>query len=159
MVKLNLGCGDDIKKGYINIDLRATDPSVQIADIQNLPYKDNSVDEIYACDVLEHVIHTETKNILKHWYNILKPAGKLYIQAPCLPLLCVRALKAKTVGEKENALARIFAGTNYKENTHRTAIDPALIRIYLKRAGFEKEPDIQMGNFGNGTNIRVTIYK
>ena len=56
MRKLNLGCGRDIKKGYINLDKA----KVQGADVaHNLdkypwPFKDNYFDEVYGRDVIEH---------------------------------------------------------------------------------------------------------
>ena len=60
--KLNLGCGRDIKKGYINID-KAKIPGVDV--VHNLnkypwPFKDNYFDEIYARDFIEH-----TENLVK----------------------------------------------------------------------------------------------
>lgn len=57
MNKLNIGCGNDIKKGFINLDF-VKQPGVDIVcDINKFPwpFKDNEFDEIYASHVLEHV--------------------------------------------------------------------------------------------------------
>ena len=58
LVKLNLGCGDKILKGYINIDTASSrldkKPDV-IADIRNLrKIKTSIADEILAVHVIEH---------------------------------------------------------------------------------------------------------
>jgi predicted SAM-dependent methyltransferase len=157
-LKLHVGCGDIIKEGYLNLDLRQTHPSVIVADIRTLPYRD--VDEIFACDVLEHVSHFETASVIQHWYDILRPGGKLFIQSPCLELVCKFALEATTIEQKEMALARIFAGKGYMENEHKNALDPLLLDHYFKQAGFDiSKAKYEIGNFGNKTNLRVTIYK
>ncbi|MFH1044955.1 MAG: methyltransferase domain-containing protein, partial [Pseudomonadota bacterium] len=58
MKKLNLGCGDKILPGYLNVDVvesrRGFKPDV-ICDLHQLtPFEDNSVDEILSVHVVEH---------------------------------------------------------------------------------------------------------
>ncbi len=53
-MKLNIGCGNDKKKGYVNVDFS---PDVKPDKVWNLekvpiPFKENSVDEILAHHVL-----------------------------------------------------------------------------------------------------------
>ena len=70
--KLNIGCGRDIKKGYINLDktkIKGVDVAHDL-DSYPWPYKDNYFDEIYGRDVIEHVkdlfkAMTEIKRICK----------------------------------------------------------------------------------------------
>jgi len=79
--KLNIGCGTDIRKGYINLDSMAI-PGVDVVhDIEKtpLPFPDNEFDEILCQDVLEHV---EYLPILKDLHRILKTGGKLNIRVP-----------------------------------------------------------------------------
>jgi len=159
-MKINIGCGRDIKKGYLNVDVRKTHPSVLQASIESLPFRDFSIEEIFAWDILEHGSYRKTKSILKEWHRVLQQRGKLFIQSPHLESLCRFALQAKTVKEKETAIARIFGGQDYPENSHYTAIDTDVIAFYLKEIGFFVDlKDIQEGNFGNRTNIRITAYK
>lgn len=79
-LKLNLGCAKDIKDGYVNIDAFPFDDRVVKMDITNLDYPDNSVDEIYAKDVIEHIPFFVSLNCIQKWYKCLKPDGRLYIQ-------------------------------------------------------------------------------
>jgi predicted SAM-dependent methyltransferase len=160
-MKINLGCGRDIKEGYLNTDIRKTHPSVLLADVERLPFKSYSVEEIFACDILEHLSYRKTKDVLKEWHRVLQPGGKLFIQSPHLKSLCLFALKVKTLKEKEMAIARIFGGQEYKENCHLTAVDTEVVMSYLTEIGFylADPKDIQEGNFGNRTNIRVTVFK
>lgn len=65
---------------WINIDLNpAYNPDV-IADACRLPYEDNSVDEIYAGHILEHI--PPYRDALKEWYRVLKPNSKIGVTVP-----------------------------------------------------------------------------
>jgi predicted SAM-dependent methyltransferase len=158
-IRLNVGCGNKLLPGYINIDIRKTNEEVVVADIRNLPYGPNSVDEIYANDVLEHVSFRETQEVLNHWFDILISGGKLFIQSPHFKSLVDFAAKARTTVEKQMAIARFFGGQDYPENTHMTAIDENILADQLRVAGFTTPMAYEAGNFGNRTNIRITIFK
>lgn len=82
MKKLNVGCGDKILEGYINIDLH--NPLADLKwDLRNpLPYKDNSIDEIYAQHIIEHFTRVEWKKVKQDWYRVLKSEGILIIECP-----------------------------------------------------------------------------
>ena len=49
-MKINLGCGTDIKDGYLNIDLHNKDPRVKIANVLDLNFiESNSVKKRQNC--------------------------------------------------------------------------------------------------------------
>lgn len=80
-LKLNLGCSNDIKNGYLNIDLYHKDSRVKIADVKNLDFLENgSADEIIAHDVLEHLPFNESAAIIKEWCRVLSVNGTISIQ-------------------------------------------------------------------------------
>jgi hypothetical protein len=80
-MKLNLGCAKDVKEGYINVDLHYKHPNIVNEDISNLSFvKENSVEEIIAKDVLEHLPLNKSLECLKIWYKYLKNEGAIYIQ-------------------------------------------------------------------------------
>ena len=57
MKKLNLGCGEDYKEGWINIDVNKNYKADIYSDINIFPYpfKNNEFDEVYASMILEHL--------------------------------------------------------------------------------------------------------
>ena len=82
MIKLNLGCGYKIKKGWVNVD---TAPFKGVNKYYNLdivpyPFKNNSVDIILMSAVLEHL--QKPVLILEELNRILKVGGKLIIEVP-----------------------------------------------------------------------------
>lgn len=80
-MKLNIGCGNDLKEGYINLDIVDYGGNV-IHDINTFPYpfEANTFDEIFASHVLEHLDNFH--KTITELYRILKPNGRLIVYAP-----------------------------------------------------------------------------
>jgi len=56
-MKLHLGCGNDYKRGYINVDASGEVKPDKIWDLEKtpLPFKKDSADEVLANHVFEHI--------------------------------------------------------------------------------------------------------
>ncbi len=151
---LNLGCGTDLKQGYDNIDIRNL-PGVIKADVRNLPYESESVDEIRAIDVYEHVSFRESQALLNHWVSLLKPGGTLIIQSPSIEVLARNILISTSIKDIETSIAFIFGNQDYKENSHYTACHPELMEHYLRNAGITGEIKCKTIN----TNLLIIAIK
>jgi SAM-dependent methyltransferase len=79
--KLNIGCGNDIKEGFINLDITQLPGVDVVCDIENslLPFENNTFEYIMCIDVLEHVDYPK---VLKEIHRILKPDGIVEIRVP-----------------------------------------------------------------------------
>ena len=85
-MKLNLGSGSKILKGYVNVDkFQYYNPDV-VHDLEKFPYpfKDNSIDEILLSHVLEHIGQNPDvfNNIIKELYRICKNNSIVDIRVP-----------------------------------------------------------------------------
>ena len=84
VLKLNLGCGRTIIPGWINVDYRPGPGVDVVADLENpLPWSDNTVDEVLASHVLEHLVRWEYT--VEEVHRILKPGGRFTIHVPYGP--------------------------------------------------------------------------
>jgi SAM-dependent methyltransferase len=91
-MKLNLGCGDKILPGYVNVDVaesrEGTRPDV-LCDLHRLtPFEDNSADEILSVHVVEHFWRWEVVEVLREWVRVLKPGGLMVLECPNLKSAC-----------------------------------------------------------------------
>lgn len=80
--KLNIGCGKDILKGYVNLDIVKL-PGVDVVhDLEKTPYpfKDNEFDEIVAHQILEHI--SDLSKVMAELSRILKKGGRLKLDVP-----------------------------------------------------------------------------
>lgn len=81
-MKLNLGCHVWKLDGFTNVDI---DPKMNpdvLADVLKLPFEDNSVDEIYAGHIIEHLNKKQSEEAIIEWKRVLKPGGIITITIP-----------------------------------------------------------------------------
>lgn len=81
-VKLNLGCGADIRPGYINVDKHPASESVVQADFPLLPFPDNYADEVQLLHVLEHFGYADGELLCREILRVLRPTGYATIEVP-----------------------------------------------------------------------------
>lgn len=83
MIKLNLGCGDQILEGYQNYDLCPINAGVGKLDLNKIPYNfsDDYADEILLSHILEH-LDTHPFKIIMECHRILKMGGLLKVLVP-----------------------------------------------------------------------------
>ena len=100
-IKLHLGSGLKKLHGFINIDIRPeTNPDIcyDITKISEL-FK-NEVELILSIHTLEHFPRKKMSyasvtylEVLKIWYNVLKPGGKIYLSVPNFEAICNHYIK------------------------------------------------------------------
>jgi len=80
-MKLHLGCGNDYKKGYVNCDISAEVNPDKVVDLEKkLPFKDDSVTEVLANHVFEHV--QSLVPLMHELYRVCKKNSKIIIRTP-----------------------------------------------------------------------------
>lgn len=81
-MRVNLGCGTDIRPGCVNVD-RVALPGVDVVldlDAGRWPWEDGSVREIVAQDVFEHV--ADPVLFMTECHRVLEDGGPLQIKSP-----------------------------------------------------------------------------
>jgi len=145
-IKLNLGCGDKILDGYINVDVvesRAGKKPDVIFDLHDLSkFKSNSVDEILAVHVIEHFWQWEVVDILKEWTRVLKPGGKMILECPNLISAAEEFLKNSDIAamggsEGQRSMWVFYGDPGWKDPLmiHRWGYTPRSLATVMAAAG------------------------
>ena len=147
--KLNLGCGDKLIDGYINVDLvterAGVTPDVN-CDIRKLTVFDTDyADEILAVHVIEHFWRWEVEDILAEWVRVLKPNGKLILECPNLISACEEFLKDPEAGSSPNQKGQktmwVFYGDPRWRDplmVHRWGYTPKSLATIMNAAGLSQ---------------------
>jgi GT2 family glycosyltransferase len=109
-IKLNLGSGGMEYPGYLSVDLHDKRAAI-IMDVTKIDLDDNSVAEILAIHVFEHLNPYKALGILKEWHRVLKPGGKLIMEMPDIEQLCRRFVTAPTP-ERYGILNAVYGSVN-----------------------------------------------
>lgn len=82
-MKLNLGCGRDIRDGWVNIDSRpgkGVDLVTDFDDNPVLPFEDSSVDESEGSHLIEHL--RNPLPFMEELWRVTKPGGLATFRCP-----------------------------------------------------------------------------
>lgn len=106
-MKLNLGSADVKIPGYASVDLynKNADYNMNVLDLK---FDDNSIDEILASHLVEHLSPHYVVPALKEWIRVLKPGAKLVMEMPDFEKLCVRFLNETDYYKKLDILNAVF---------------------------------------------------
>ena len=83
-------------EGYVNCDFAANHsqkPPDISCDLRELPFDDDSADEILSVHVIEHFWRWEVRDVLSEWVRVLKPRGRMVIECPNFHTACMEFLK------------------------------------------------------------------
>ena len=136
MLKLNLGCGTNARKGFVNIDFRPLPSVDRVFDLSSDEelYPPNTIDYIFAQDILEHFPQAETRRILESWVKMLKPGGVIEIQTP--DILDVVKWAKESFGD-DWMIQRIYGGQEYPGNFHKAGFTRRTMRDLLESFDLE----------------------
>lgn len=124
-ISLNIGAGKIQLPGFINLDIKDG------VDARSLPYADNSVDEVYASHVLEHVPYVDTIATVREWARVLKPNGTMYISVPD-----IERIKDEWNAHTRDYLKKVIVGGHTDgDDVHHAVFDEQTLKKVMYAAG------------------------
>ena len=151
-MKLNIGCGEDIRKGFVNIDIiESVNPDL-VLDLYNesllTKFEPGSIGLIFAQDILEHFEKYHAEQLVKDFYALLCDKGKLVVRVPDFDAI------VNAGHESSLAIWYLFGGQADRNRCHRYAYTPKSLMELLTANGFCKESSIS-----EGYNVTVRVVK
>ena len=143
-MKLHIG-GEQIKEGWKILNIQKKDGVDFIVDISDLSqFEDNSIEEIYASHVFEHVLQKNIKSTLIGIHRVIQDNGKFYVSVPDMNVLCKIFLEPKAPSKvKVHVLRMMFGGQMDDFDIHYFGWDFNLLKEFLLSAGFKKAEKVK----------------
>lgn len=153
-LKLNLGSGDSEFEGFTSVDLYDESADVK-ADLCDLPFDDQSVDEIICLQTIEHIAYNKTEKMFEEMYRVLKPGKTAHIECPDL---LIAAMNIVSTGDVEQKWIQHIYGEYYRPwdierygpsavdfegAKHRTGFTFESIKRICEPIGFEVEETLR----------------
>lgn len=136
VLRVNMGCGHVLLDGYLNIDRRALPGVDVVAELDNMPFQQGEIDEIFSAHVIEHFPQEQLiRQLLPYWSGLLKPGGKFAAVVPDAQGM----IDAYHNGEYSFDQFRtvMLGGQDYDGDFHFAMFTPQSLTNLLIEAGFE----------------------
>lgn len=136
MIKLNVGAGRYHLIGYESVDLFHPKADIK-APAWDLPYGDNTINDIYCSHMMEHLQGEELKWTLKEFSRVIKPLGILEIITPDLMKAIKYWLNSNYTNRWGHAMDRIFGHQRKDGDVHYTGFTSERWQRLLPQYGFK----------------------
>lgn len=147
MKKLNIVCGSETVEGWINIDKCGGNLVANV--YEGLSFKDNVIDIIFSCHLLEHLTCEEAKKFLMECKRVLKPDGIIRTVVPDLEICAKKYLERDLSFYNEpgpydgqrykgDTIADKFAFIAYQDGLHKYFYDFHSLKNLLEKCGFKR---------------------
>jgi arylsulfatase A-like enzyme/SAM-dependent methyltransferase len=136
-LRVNLGCGDDRRAGYLNVDGYAAGADRRM-DMLQLEFADGSVDAVFSAHALEHLGKGEVVRALAEIRRVLRAGGRLVLNLPDLEW-CMRHWLSLSEAERWGwPLDTIFGLQTHPGEYHKTGFTGSRVAELLTGAGFDR---------------------
>lgn len=137
-MRLNLGCGDDRRDGWVNVDFRSEVADV-VCDVTGLPFEDETADEVLASDIAEHFPRQRLPDVFAEWRRVLLPGGTLTLRVP--NLLKLSEAIVRRPDRADSLIENVYGGHRWGPDgawdTHHWGWTPQTLDRDLAACGFE----------------------
>jgi ADP-heptose:LPS heptosyltransferase/glycosyltransferase involved in cell wall biosynthesis/2-polyprenyl-3-methyl-5-hydroxy-6-metoxy-1,4-benzoquinol methylase len=165
-LRLHLGCGQQHLNGYVNIDYPPSEHTVQqtqtadiFADITQLDFPSQHVDEIRLHHVFEHFDRPAALALLCKWHLWLKTGGRLVIETPDFDasIDLIRSGRC-SYQEKQAILRHLFGSHEADWAVHKDGWYGEKFQSVFGRLGFD-DIRVEFNKWGITRNVTVSAVK
>jgi predicted SAM-dependent methyltransferase len=135
-LKLNIGCGRNYRRGYVNIDAFDDTVADKLMAAEDMDFEDNMFSEVACIHTLEHLGPARSIYALSEIYRVLQPSGVLLLQTPDLVTSFMSFVKGNW--EKRKLIMNWVFGLDSPGMSHRYGFPAELLQLVLREVGFEE---------------------
>lgn len=156
VLKLNLGCGHIALDGYINIDRRKLPGVDVVAEVDDLPFKQGEVDEIFSAHLLEHFPQEQLRRqLLPYYFSLLKEGGVFRAVVPDAEAM----IQKYTEGEYpyDDLREVLYGAQDYEGDFHFNMFTPRSLKKLLLESGYSDVKIVSRGRV-NGKCLELEMH-
>jgi predicted SAM-dependent methyltransferase len=177
--KLEVGSGGNPQPGFIHCDCDESMPDLHVLckmGEETIPLPDGSVGELLSNHSIEHVSWLDVGKVVKDWFRILAPGGRLFLRTPDLEFICRTYLAGQVTkeapldegnmvsifgdcGPAAWANIKLFAGQDYPSNFHYVCFDMPFLTDLLERNGFVRVKRLHIQPVFSPGEIQCEAFK
>ncbi|MGB7533072.1 MAG: radical SAM protein [Halobacteriota archaeon] len=164
-ILVEVGTGNSPQPGYIHCDICPLKCVEYVCNAWAIPFKSESVDEIYSRHMLEHLTYKQAKRTLKHWLCVLKVGGHIDINVPDLEKHIEQLYKdgysqyVKNATNKEHAMAGFYGWQNSEHDIHKWGYTFETLSKLLSEIGYSNIRRIEDTSNAGHLNLRIIAEK
>lgn len=186
-IALNLGCGLECKKGFINVDKFYTyeeltsnkgffkqaiidkDAKYIQADILHLPFKDDYADYVEMYNTIEHFPMKHVIDYIKEIYRVMKKGAMLRIMTNNMDGLAVdwleMAVHTFDIHKFYDVAETIYGNQAADGEVHRCPFTPIFLNYIITQGGFsngkifELRRNTEVVSFGSAKAAKDKVYR
>ncbi len=157
MIRLNIG-GTEAKPGWTIFNISPAPHVDVVGTFTDLSrFATESVAEIYASHVLEHVPEPTMRQGLREFNRVMVPGGRLMVAVPDLLVLCrIYGDPRLDVQHRFELMHTIYGGHADEHDVHHAGYDEALLKLLVEAAGFRGVQRVQ--DFGLFKDMSTMEY-
>ncbi|MCX5806890.1 MAG: methyltransferase domain-containing protein [Proteobacteria bacterium] len=163
---VEVGSGGSPRQGYIHCDIYPAPHVEYICKAWEIPFGHESIDEVYARHVLEHLTYKDALRSLRHWLAVLKVGGRIDINVPDLEKH-IEQLKMDgnspyvnlPIANKDHAMAGIYGWQRNDRDIHKWGYSHDSLSLMLRRTGFANIEIIVDNSVSGPMNLRIIAEK
>jgi len=132
-MKLNLGCGQDIRPDYLNIDIKDNNvENFRVGCVRCIDWicEDETVEEILAMDILAYIPPNDLKSTIKNWISKLQPNG--IIKMSIIDLFAVSEAFVRGQASTDEFIILLFGKVN---DQRLSAMDSQMLLSLIEEQG------------------------
>jgi predicted SAM-dependent methyltransferase len=141
---LEIGCGDRPTPGYVHNDLfYGGDNSLdtyafgQMA-AKDIDYEDNTLDEVIAIGVMEHMTYADFHATLANVYRMLKPGTWFWFDVPDIETWCSYVANPLSPFPQEHVMCTLYGWQRFPGDEHKSGWTLETVKKACNDAGFKE---------------------
>jgi len=156
-LKLNIGCGLEYKKGYVNVDAFDNTVADRLMSATNLEFDNQTFSHVACIQVLEHLGAAKSIYTISEIYRVLTTGGTFLLETPDL----VNSFKSFIKGDEDNRkiIMNWIYGLDIPGMSHKYGFPKELLERMLHEAGFIDIEIVQLKLKSIFPSLRATCKK